>query len=398
MKKLKILFVTEFYPPHIGGVETFFYELRKALGEMGHKVDVVTSAQNVICDTIHGEKKLSPKIESDDFGTVYRIATMSRYLFTFLAIPKVIKLAKSADIIHTTTYNAVLPAWIAAKIWRKKTVLSVHEVLSEDWNKVFAESPYSHIKGLFFKILEKVILIFDFDHTVAVSKFTQRRLPKNHQKKSSVIHHGIDKSFLCARKDVQKNVVDTNSHHLNGFEFLYFGRIAANKGFWFLLESLEDFFKNLCIEEYKKIGNFNNIKFKFILSGSESDFKNVEKFIHEKLHGKIPTNSISICRSLPRKELPSEILKSDAVIIPSLAEGFGFSAAESSALNMPVVASNAGSLPEVVSGKHLFFQSSNREDLIKKMHLALQNKWQYTKPKNFSWQKAAEEFEKIYKS
>ena len=56
---------------------------------------------------------------------------------------------------------------------------------------------------------------------------------------------------------------------------------------------------------------------------------------------------------VPYGELPDFIKAADCVVVPSLAEGFGFAAAEACAMKKPVVASNTTSLPEVVSGKYV---------------------------------------------
>ena len=347
MKKLRILFVAEHYPPHVGGVETFFFELRKRLVARGHHVDVITSGN-------------SP-VEHDEGGAIYRVGG-GQHSFTFLSIPTVLKLAKRADIIHTTMYNAAVPAWIGAKIHGKRSVLSVHEVLGPDFAHVFKGRA---LKARIFEFLERALLCLNFDHTVAVSKATQKKL----KRKSSVIYHGIDSSFNEARVEHE------------GFEFLYFGRIAANKGIWFLLESLKEFYVN-----------GGRTKFKLLLSGNVADFAKVEKLISG------ISNFVTIKRSISRADLPAEIAAADAVVVPSLAEGFCFSAAEAMAMDVPVILSDAGSLPEIAGGKHLIFKSGDKTALIEAMNKAVNGEWNECEKKNFSWDKAADEFEELYRS
>jgi D-inositol-3-phosphate glycosyltransferase len=48
--------------------------------------------------------------------------------------------------------------------------------------------------------------------------------------------------------------------------------------------------------------------------------------------------------------MASLIRSVDVVCVPSISEGFGFNAVEAQACGIPVVASRAGSLPEVVKG------------------------------------------------
>ncbi|MBU0981387.1 glycosyltransferase family 4 protein, partial [Patescibacteria group bacterium] len=184
MKQLHVLFVCEYYPPHIGGVETFFYELRKALVKRGHRVDVVTSAQPG-----------APRVEKDEGGVIYRVAVprvVDRYAFAALALPRVMIASRKVDIIHCTTYTSIPPAWLASKILRKKTVLSVHEVLGRDFVRFVGGSA---LTGAILGIFERGLLRFGFDKTVAVSKSTQRRLPRRHKVRSTVIYHGIDEIF-----------------------------------------------------------------------------------------------------------------------------------------------------------------------------------------------------------
>ncbi len=349
MKTLRILFVAEHYPPHIGGVETFFFELRKRLIARGHHVDVITSAETG-----------APSVEKEEGGTIYRVGK-TQNSFTFLSIPLVMKIGAKADIIHATMYNAVLPAWIASKIHGKTSVLSVHEVLGPDFTHVFPR--HAH-KARLFGFLEQILLGFNFDHTVAVSKATQKKL----KGKSNVIYHGIDEMFT------------PSSVPHEGFEFLYFGRIAGNKGIWFLIESLQEFYK-----DYR-----GKTEFKLLLSGSDEDFARVEKMISG------ISDFVTVKKSVARADLPGEIAKADAVVVPSLAEGFGFTAAEAMAMDVPVILSDAGSLPEIAGGKHLIFRSGDKTSLIDALKKAEAGEWKVSEKKNFSWDKAADEFEKLY--
>lgn len=50
----------------------------------------------------------------------------------------------------------------------------------------------------------------------------------------------------------------------------------------------------------------------------------------------------------PHHEIPRYVAASDIVVVPSITEGFGFTAAEASAMGKAVVATYAGSLPEII--------------------------------------------------
>ena len=120
---MKILFVLENYIPHIGGVEIVFKNLSEGLVRLGHDVSIVTHM-------LKGTKKF----EKISGVKVYRINCFhSRYWFTFLSIPKVLKFAKKTDVIHTTTYNGALPARVASIFTRKPCIITIHEILGENW-------------------------------------------------------------------------------------------------------------------------------------------------------------------------------------------------------------------------------------------------------------------------
>jgi glycosyltransferase involved in cell wall biosynthesis len=58
---------------------------------------------------------------------------------------------------------------------------------------------------------------------------------------------------------------------------------------------------------------------------------------------------VTIVRRLSREELVRHYQAAQVAIVPSLFEGFGFPAAEAMACELPVIATNAGALPELVS-------------------------------------------------
>ncbi|MEK9157125.1 MAG: glycosyltransferase, partial [Patescibacteria group bacterium] len=121
--------------------------------------------------------------------------------------------------------------------------------------------------------------------------------------------------------------------------------------------------------------------------------KKVDDFLVKKGLEKVVTMKAPV----KREDLPGVLQSASAVVVPSFSEGFGFAAAEAAACRVPLVISDAGSLPEIVSGRHIFFKSGSRASLLKALHRALRNKWSYKKPIAFTWKKAAESFSQLYR-
>jgi len=63
---------------------------------------------------------------------------------------------------------------------------------------------------------------------------------------------------------------------------------------------------------------------------------------------------------------------------------------------VPLIVSDTGSIPEVASGKVLFFENKNSDDLAKKLLLATKNKFTTIPPKKFHWDDTINKIEKIY--
>jgi len=148
---MKVVFVCEYYLPHIGGVETVFNQLALKLAENGNNVHIITC-----------QLENTPNFEIIDGITIHRVKVPQkgdRYWFTFLAIPAVFKVAKDAVVIHTTTYTGAFPAWLTAKILNKRCVITVHEVWGPLWYKF---SGMNCLSALIHRYSEKTNNFFAF--------------------------------------------------------------------------------------------------------------------------------------------------------------------------------------------------------------------------------------------
>lgn len=152
-----------------------------------------------------------------------------------LALPAALMYASKATLIHTTTYNAALPAWIASAIWRRPSVITVHEVFGEQWNALPQLNP---ILGYAFRFVEWFILHLPFEHYICDSDFTARRLQQRMgipAKKISTVYPAVDYAFwdrsLHTARDLRQQF------HLDPTVPLcvYFGRVGISKGVEYLI-------------------------------------------------------------------------------------------------------------------------------------------------------------------
>ncbi len=369
---MNILFILEYYFPNVGGAEIVFKNLAERLVRKGHSVSIVT------CKLPGTER-----YEEINGVKVYRVKVPQkgdRYWFTLLSLLRAFKVAKKCDIIHTTTYTGAVPSYITSMIYRKKTVITVHEVFGSMWKNL---SRMNWISANSHKLLERGILSLPFDKYVCVSCYTRNslRLYGIKDAKLKVIYNGIDTNLFDPQK-YDGTKIRKRLKLGKEFVYLFYGRPGISKGVEYLVEAV------LLIKK-----TIPNSKLMLILSkkpkeGYDQIIQLIKRLGLEQ--------DIILLDSVPTPELPCYIKASDCVVVPSLSEGFGFSAAESCAMNKSVVATNVGALPEVVYGNYVLVEPRNPQEIFKAINLVYKKKSLQKEKMIFDWDKNVDEYLKVY--
>ncbi|MBI2664963.1 glycosyltransferase family 4 protein [Candidatus Woesearchaeota archaeon] len=366
---MKILFVLENYYPHIGGVETVFRNLAEGLAKK-HEVTVITHL-------LKGAKKN----EVLNGVRIKRISCMqSRYLFSFLAIPSALREAKKADIIHTTTFNGALPAWIASKIAGKKCAITVHEAWIGKWKEY---TDMNFMQAAAHEFLEKLIYLLPFDKYVGVSNSTKQQLLGigKRAEKTAAVYNSVDYNHFNPKKNNGGSVRKKYGLQKK-FVCLTYGRPGPSKGIEYAVKAIP------------KI-SIPSLKFVFILSRDRQYFSKLRKLKALVSRLSIADKALFL-EPVPYNELPQHIKAADCVVVPSLSEGFGYTAAEACALGVPVIATNTTSLPEVVSGKHLLVAPKNSQEIAAAVEKIYRKKYDKSPLKKFLPKENIDGYMKIY--
>ncbi|MFH2027620.1 MAG: glycosyltransferase family 4 protein [Nanoarchaeota archaeon] len=367
---MNILFVLENYYPHIGGVEVVFKNLAEGLVKLGNDVSIITH-----------RLKDTKKFEVINDVKIYRISCFhSRYWFTFLSIPLTLKLAKEADIIHTTTYNGAFPAWLASKLTNTPSLITIHEILGKRWNE-FDMNP---ISSKLHQFLEWLITRLNFDYFIAISQSTEKDFLKIKKTKNlAKIYNGIDYNLFNPKK-YDKQKIRKKLNLRDKFIYMFYGRPGISKGLEYLIHAVP--------EISNKIPNSILLA---IVSRDKAYLKRYNYIINLIKKLKVQ-DKILLLEPVPYKELPEYIMAADCIIVPSLTEGFGFTAAESCAMEKPVIASNTTSLPEVVSGKYILIEPKKPEGIVKGVIIISQDKIVSKGKKVFKWEDTIKGYLDIY--
>lgn len=350
---MRILLVLEYYYPNIGGLEKLFKSLVDELAHQGHEITIVT---NKIRDD-------QPKLEQLERVQIHRYHFYNRYLFTLLAFFPALRLARHADIIHTTSYNAGVPAFFAGWFTGTKVCITFHEV----WLKLWYKLPFfGRLSKWLHHTFEWFLLRLPFDRFIAVSQSTKESLLAAGipDKKVSLIYNGIDYELLN-----QKIQSCDKPKPMDSYTFLYFGRLGISKGLDVLIHALH------LLQKGK-----SNLKLVLVIPQKPTSlFDQIQSMVENLDVG----DSIQYLHELDEKSLLEQILQADAIVIPSYNEGFCFTAVESVALDKPIISSGRGALKEVVGGKFLTYSDQEPAALAMCMQRAMAGDWEQTEKKRF---------------
>lgn len=361
---MKIAFVLENYFPNIGGVESLFKSLVESLAKQGHEITIITSRIT----------PASPLKEKKGNVTIRRMPFNNRYLFTILGFFYALPYMRQCDLVHTTSYNAAIPAFFAAKLFGKKVIITFHEVWADLWNQL----PYmGKVSKIIHNLFEQFLLKLPFNHFVGVSMSTSTNLAKAGIKKEriSTIYNGIDYTEF---QDATLPVIQKH----NKFTYTYFGRLGISKGLDLLLEAIP-------IIQSK----FPDSQVKLIVPKVPNSFlKKIEDFLQQQQL----TKYVILKHHLSFEALKKEIQASHCVVVPSYSEGFCFAAVETIALGTPLISSDQTALKEVVSGQFIKMDKLSVDSLVAAMEKAKHGAWEKTPIKKFELTETIQQYIQLY--
>jgi D-inositol-3-phosphate glycosyltransferase len=365
---MRILIVLEYYPPHTGGVERLFETIAEGLAQRGHAVRIITTR-------IAG----SAKRETRNRVLIERVSVpgASRNLFAFWAIPKVVHAAKWADIIHTSTYTAIVPSSIAGVLKKRPVLITGHERIGRRW---FSLPRINRIAALTYYLSEHVLYRFPATLIAAVSEASRRDIIAGGIAEHKVVrvYNAIDdnpwKKRARSRELVERYGLKDRT------VFVVYGRPGVSKGVEYAVRAFP------LIKE--RIANAT-----LLLLVSKQPEDGYRTISHEL--DRIGRDDVIERSELSFPELVEHVNLADVVIVPSLTEGFGFTTYESCLLDKRVVASNIGSIPEVISGRYVLVDPADPESIARGCEKVLSQKTR-TEAKRFTIRAMIDAYESVY--
>lgn len=341
---MKILLVNKYFNVH-GGSETYFFGLAELLKKAGHEVIYFSMQDEKNLPCAQSEYFVSNVEFNGDLSAWDKLKAALRMVYSFEAKKKISALIEKEkpDIIHINLFHRVLTASIvdAAKKFHIPVVLTMHDMncicpnhtmldhgqlceacLHGNYLKCVkrvcfkdsrakclmaaVESEYNKLSGLYNKI----------DLFITPSEFFKKKMEESGLTRSRIVHM---KNFLPAQ--TQYGVQGKKGKYV-----LYYGRLSQEKGILTLVRAME------MVKEIPLV---------IVGTGPE------EEAIRAEVRRLNLEDRVSLVGFKSGEDLWRCVRESACVVVPSeWYEASGYTACEAQAIGKPVIATDAGGLPE----------------------------------------------------
>ncbi|MGC1708432.1 MAG: glycosyltransferase family 4 protein [Nitrosotalea sp.] len=333
--------LSQFFSTTRGGGEYVFSIVAKNLAENNNKVFVIT---NKIAGEIYQEHKniqviFVPPVLQYKGGLPPGFSDNIRYSINAIRVGlKIIKNEK-IDIIHSNNFAPVLAGSILSSLTSKPHITTVHDIFSlcgknywKEWGK---QSDVSRLNVWLVPFFEKLMIKMRYDCIHTVSETTKEDLLKFGAKKPiHVIHNAIEPTQVS-------NVSP------NPLQFVYVGRLVFYKNLEVAIKAID-------------IARKTEPEIKFVIVGSGPHRKTLEETVRKMGLEK----NIEFRGYVTAEEKSKIIAESNALVFPSLCEGFGLVILEAYEQKKLVLVSDVRPMSDIVSNKTTGFVLDPHDEKI----------------------------------
>ena len=368
---MKIVHISMFYKPTIGGVEQVIYEIARRQVKAGHEV-------HVFCCDSDKYKRVKIKEEVLEGIHVHRMPYWFRLsLNTFIWPSLLWKFKGNFDIVHShvSGHLYVLIAGLLARIRKTGHIHTTHCPWTDYKFRPKILRPFVFLNNLImnrisFSLIDKIIAITPWE-LETLEKFADK-------KKVVVIPNGVDGIYY---KKIKKNNFKKDNGIKEDKLVLFFGRLNPTKGPEKLaLAALE-------ISKKRK-----DIAFVWV-GPDEGKLEEVKSLIKGK------KNMLYLEPIRDKKKVAEMYQAANVFVLPSYREGLPLTLFEAMASGLPIVASPVNGVPyEMKENKNGFFSDYGDIESLEKNILKLLDNKELTEKisKNNFKRSAAYNWDRIY--
>lgn len=340
---MKIVQITPYFLPHIGGIERYVYNLSKYMIARGHSVDIITSAI---------PESLSEEVIDDI--RVFRYPCLGEPLGNpiITGIFSLQKQLSQYDVIHIHGIYTYLAFRTVMNI-----DVSIHQrvILTHHGRVVYPKS----IKNLFPKIYENTIIRYILNRVGRVvvlsdSDKIQIKSLGMDQNHISIIPNGIDTN-LFRRSEPEEINAFLEKYDLHDKKIiLYLAVVSKRKGIYDLINSLSGV-------------SIDNAHLLVVGSGPDMD---KAQFLAEKIG---LSKRITFSGKLSFKELLASYSVASVYVLPSYFEGMPTTIIEALVMGVPVIATRIPGVKDNFSDYATLVEPGNPDELARAIEHVLNN-------------------------
>lgn len=323
---MKVLLLTQFFSTTRGGGEYVFSLIAKMLADHDSKVWVITN--QIKGETYSSYKNIKiifvPPLLEYKGGLPPGFRDNLRYsLNTLRKGISTIKKEK-IDIIHSNNFAPALAGSMISTITGKPHITTVHDVFSlcgKNYWKLWGKQ--SNISGLNVRLapyFEKMIVKLRYDAIHTVSDTT----------KDDLLKIGAKKPIYVIPNTIEINANKISEY--NPHQFVYVGRLVFYKNLEVVIKAID-----VVRREYQKV--------KLFITGDGPHRKDLEKLVNQ-LNLQENVKFTGFATNDEKLQL---ISTSQALVFPSLCEGFGLVILEAFSKERPVLVSNIRPMSDIVT-------------------------------------------------
>ncbi|WP_273124357.1 glycosyltransferase family 4 protein [Bacillus weihaiensis] len=233
---MKIVYITQHFPPEIGAAQGRAYDMSKNLSELGHDIHVLT--------TFHNSRPIKKmfKKEKKDHLTIYRsfrirdtksssIRRLANYLSFMISSCIAGLFIKKPDVIYATSPQLFqgVTGYFLSRVHRTKFVFEIRD-LWVDFAELLGQFQNKKLLNLARKL--EAFLYKRADHLIVVTHGYKQRLINQGipEEKITVIPNGVNPSSLTIEEHSQTESIREKYDIQDKFIVLYAGNIGAAQG------------------------------------------------------------------------------------------------------------------------------------------------------------------------
>lgn len=326
---MRILHITPFFSPNVGGVETHLDDLVKELANQNVASTVLTYQPIMLKTNALNNEKRGPLVEIIRYNWFRKIFYIVEpypvldflYLTPYLFLRVffyLLKNRRSIDIIHAHGFNAAFIAKFIKMIFGLPIVVSTHATYDLVENSSLSKKIHWVMKDA-----NKIL-------TLSIASKKELILIGIPEEKIEVYRYWVDQNiFNLKDKDKAKSQAGFDIEKKN---VLFVGRLITKKGVMELIDAANIIFKDK-----------NDISFYIAGTG----------FLDEEVRAKcLEIKNLFYLGKLDNKDLPLYYNAADIFAIPSThEEGFGRVILEALSCGTPVLGSNRGGIKEAMNNE-----------------------------------------------